>query len=211
MKKVLFLFLAFCGFTAFAQTAQSVNIDFNKTQVPGARIIIAGYEADFVQNALTYRLEKVGGLKGSSSKGFRLYAAQNFPYFGKTTKYDVYTLIEKGSKNSTVVTLSILVSTGNENFVSPTDDPELTQKILDFLTDFRDNYLKEYEKIVRIDKLTALSNTLEKEISTLTRDGEKLRKDIEVLQYKLKENEKNLAGKESDYAKTKSELESLKD
>ena len=210
MKKVLFLFFVFCGFTAFAQTAQSVNIDFNKTKVPGTRIVIAGYEPDFVQNALNYRLEKVGGLRGTYSKGFRLYAAQNFPYFG-TSKYDIYTLIERSNKNAPVVTLNLLVSKGYENFVSPNSDPELTQKMLDFLTDFSGNYLKEYERIVRIDQLTTLSNTLEKEITTLTREEEKLRKDIEIMQYRLKEKEKELAGKESDYTKTKAELESLKD
>ena len=208
MKKTLFLILMLAGFATYAQTAQSVSVDFNKTRVPGVSIVIAGYDADFVQSALTYRLEKVAGLKGTNSKGFRMYPAQNFLDFGNL-KYDIYTLIEKGTKKDPTVTLNLLVSKGNENFVSPTDDPDLTQKMKDFLTEFND-YMKEYDRVQKIEKLTSLINKLDKDRNSLVSDTDKLKKDISNLENKLKEKEKELSKTESELENAKDELNSLK-
>ena len=208
MKKALFFILMFAGFAAYAQTAQSVSIDFNKTRVPGASIVIAGYDADFVQNALTYRLEKVAGLKGTNSKGFRMYPAQNFLDFGNK-KYDIYTLVDKGDKKNPVVTLNLMVSTGNENFVSPVDDPDLAEKMKDFLTEFND-YMKEYERVQKIDNLTNLVNKLEKERNSLVVDTDKLKKEISDRETKLRDKEKELSKTESELENAKNELNSLK-
>jgi hypothetical protein len=145
MKKGLFFILMLLGFTAFAQTAQSTQIEVNKVKVPGVSITIPGYDVDYIQQALQFRLEKVAGLKGSNSKGFRLYPAQVFQDIGPL-KYDIYTSIDKGTKQAPIPTLNLLVSKGNENFASPRDDGELIQKMKDFLNYFANEYLKEYVK-----------------------------------------------------------------
>ena len=208
MKKILLFVLLLPGFVLFAQSAQSVSIDYNKTRVPGVSIVIAGYSADFVQSALTYRLEKVAGLKGTNSKGFRLYQAQNFHDFG-TSKYDIYTYVNSGSKKTQAVTLNLMVSKGNENFVSPTDDPELTQKMKEFLTEFN-NYIKEYDKIQKIDKISASISKLEKTRDSQISDRDKLKKSFDTLASKLKAKEDELSKTESLLQKSKEELNSLK-
>jgi len=209
MKKVLFLILLFLGFSAYAQEAKSTQIEVNKVNVPGVSITIAGYDADYIQNALLFRLEKVAGLKGSNSKGFRYYPAQLFNDFGPI-KYDIYISIDKGTKQAKFVTINLLVSKGNENFATPSDDPELTEKMKDFLTYFANEYLKEYEKSQKIDQLTKSVNTLEKECNTLTSDLEKLKKDFVNLDNKIKEKETEFSKKRSDLESARAELETLK-
>jgi hypothetical protein len=208
MKKTLFFILMFAAVAAYAQTAQSISIDFNKTRVPGVSIVIAGYEADFIQSALTYRLEKVAGLKGTNSKGFRMYPAQNFPAFGNK-KYDIYTCIDKGDKKNPIITLQLMVSTGNENFISPNDDPELTEKLKDFLTEFND-YMKEYDRIQKIENLTNIVNKLEKDRNSLVVDTDKLKKEITDREDKLRTKERELAKTESELETANDELNSLK-
>jgi len=209
MKKLVFVILIALGFTAYAQTPQSISIDFNKKNVPGVSMIIADYDIKVVQNALQYRFEKVAGLKGSSFKGFRMYAAQNFPYFGRLN-YDIYTIVNKGTKKNPAVTVNLMVSKGNENFVSQQDEPEITQKMKDFLTEFATSDIKEYVKVQNIDNLNNTIKKLEKERNSLVSSKDKLKKDIAKLESQLKDKEKELHIKENEIQKAKAELEGLK-
>jgi hypothetical protein len=208
MKKAVFFILMAFGFASYAQTIQSTQVEFNKTKVPGVSLAIAGYDATFIQNALQYRFEKIGGLKGSSSKGFRVYSAQIFPEFG-TLSYDIYTIVNKGSKKDQLVTVNLLVSKGNNNFASPNDDTDLTQKMKDFLTNFP-TVLKEFERVQNIDKIAASIKTLEKECKSLTSDTDKLKKELSKVENNLKNKEKLLFTKQNELQKAKSEMELLK-
>jgi len=209
MKKIVFFILMLFAFAAYAQTAQSTQIEINKVKVPGVSITLAGYDADFLQNALQFRFEKVAGLKGSNSKGFRVYAAQVFHEFG-FTKYDIYTSIDKGTKQSQFITINLLVSKGLDNFITPVDEPDVTQKMKDFLNYFANDYLKEHEKKQKIDQLTKNTTTLEKECSSLSSELDKLRKNLTALENQIKDKETEFSKKKSDLDKAKAELESLK-
>jgi len=209
MKKIFFLILMFSGFAVYAQTAQSTQLEINKVKVPGVSITIAGYEVDYIERALQFRFEKVAGLKGSNSKGFRVYESQVFNDFG-FVKYDIYTSIDKGTKQSQFITINLLVSKGNENFITPVDDPDVTQKMKDFLNYFVNEYLKEYEKQQKVTQLTKTTTTLEKECSSLTADLEKMKKDYTNLSNKIKEKEVELSKKQGELESAKSELETLK-
>jgi len=209
MKKIVLLILMFSVFAVHAQTAQSTQVEINKVKVPGASITIAGYEAAYIQQVLQFRFEKVAGLKGTNSKGFRVYEAQVFNEFG-TIKYDIYTSIDKGTKQAQFVTINLLLSKGLDNFVTPTDDPETTQKMKDFLNYFVNDYLKEYERQQKIDQLTKSTTALEKECRSLTSDLEKMQKEYINLENKIREKEKELAKKQSEYDSDKAELDALK-
>ena len=209
MKKGLFFILMLLGFTALAQTAQSTQVEVSKVKVPGVSITISGYDVDYIQQALQFRFEKAAGLKGSNSKGFRIYEAQVFEDFGPI-KYDIYTSINKGTKQAPIPTLNLLVSKGNENFASPRDDKELIKKMKDFLNNFANEYLKEYGKLQKIDQLTKETGTLEKDCNSLTSEVEKLKKEMTNLENKTKEKEEELTKKQVDLEKFKVELETLK-
>jgi len=209
MKKGLFFILMLLGFTAFAQKAQSTQIEVSKVKVPGVSITISGYEVDYIQQALAFRFEKAAGLKGSNSKGFRVYEAQVFEDFG-SLKYDIYTSIDKGTKQAPIPTLNLLVSKGNENFASPKDDAELVQKMKDFLNYFANEYLKEYGKLQKIDQLTKDIGALEKDHSSLESEIGKLKKEMTNLENKIKEKEEEFAKKQAELDRNRSELDSLK-
>jgi len=208
MKKGFLFILMIIGFVANAQTSQSTIIEFNKAKVSGVNIVIAGYDFEFIQTALLNRLEKVAGLKGTNSKGFRVYLAQTFPEFG-TLNYDIYTRVVKPSKKERSVTIELMVSKGNENFVTPTGEPELTQKMKDFLNAFVP-YLKEYERSKKLETLTNTISQCEKELKTLTSDRDKLKKDFIKLENKLKGKENEIISKESELQNAKNELDVLK-
>jgi len=208
MKKFLFFILMTLGFATYAQTAQSTQVEFNKTKVPGVSIAIAGYDVAFLQNALIQRLEKNAGLKGSNSKDFRVYLSQNYPDFG-TLNYDIYTLVKKASKKDSFVTVYLLVSKGNNNFVSQNMDSELTERMKEFLTNLVP-FLKDFERIQKMDQLTGNIKQLEKEHSTLVKDRDKLQKEFSSVEKKLKDKEKEVNAKAEQIQKAKAALESLK-
>jgi len=209
MKKILLFSLLFVGLTSYAQNAQSTQVEFNKVKVSGVSITIAGYEVDFVKSALEFRLEKVSGLKGTNSKGFRAYLAQVFHDLG-FVKYDIFTLVDKGTKKDQFITISLLVSKGMDVFANPVDDPELTQKMKDFLDYFVNDYLVEYDRKHKINQLTDEINKLEKDCSSLTSDLEKLDKDLTKLQDQIKKKSVELEKKSEALQNAKSDLERIK-
>ena len=203
MKKIAFLILlgAMSAF-AWAQTAQPTMIDFNKVSVPGVIITITDYDATTVQNALQWRMERKGGLKGTDFKGgFRLYSGQTFTNFGDT-KYNIYTRVIPGNKKNPEVIVNLLVSLG-ENFISPTSNPELNQRMIDFLTNFVATSLKEFDINQKEAAHKKDLEKFEKEYKKLVSDRDKTKKTLES-------QEKAVAAKAEQIAKTKAALGSLK-
>jgi hypothetical protein len=208
MKKLVFIILMTLGFATYAQTAQSTQVEYIKTKVPGVSIAIAGYDVTFIQNALIQQLEKNAGLKGTNSKGFRVYLSQNYPDFG-TLNYDIYTLVKKASKKDSFITVYLLVSKGNDNFVSQNMDNELTEKMKEFLTNFV-SFLKDFERIQKVDQLTGNIKQLEKEQSALMKDRDKIQKELLSTEKKFKDKEKEVNTKAGEIQKAKAALEALK-
>jgi len=203
MKKITFFILmgVMSSFT-FAQTAQSTMVELDKERVPGVIITITDYDVATVQDALTARMERIGGLKGTNFKGFRLYSAQNLTDFG-TTKYEIFTRVVPGNKKNPEVIVNLLVSLGSNNFVSPTADPELTQKMIDVLTNFVATFLPEYDTNQKINAHTKELEKLEKEHSKLVSDRDKLRQNLEA-------QEKAVDSKAAEIDKIKGILGNLK-
>jgi len=208
MKKFLFFILMTLGFATYAQTAQSTQVEYNKTNVPGVSIAIAGYDAAFIQNALIQRLEKNAGLKGANSKEFRVYLSQNYPDFG-TLNYDIYTLVKKASKKDSFITVYLLVSKGNNNFVSQNMDSELTDRMKEFLTNFVP-FLKDFERIQKMDQIAGNIKQLEKEHTALVKDRDKLQKEFLSAEKKYKDKEKEVNAKANELEKAKTALDALK-
>ena len=201
MKKIAFLILLGVTTTfAWAQTAQSTMIELDKQSVPGVIVTITNYDAATVQAALTARMERIGGLKGTNFKGFRLYSGQVLTGFG-STKYDIYTRIVPATKKNPEVIVNLLVSA--ETFVSPTSDSELNQKMIEFLTNFATNFLPEFDANKKISAHTKELEKLEKEHTKLVSDRDKLKTSLE-------KQEKAVNAKAEEIAKTKAALGNLK-
>jgi hypothetical protein len=203
MKKITFLFLLGVITTlTMAQNAQNTMMDFNKTKVPGVIVALSNYDVAVVKTALTTRMERIGGLKGTNSMGFRFYPAQIFVDFG-STKLDIFTRVDAGTKKNKDIIVNLLVSTGAENFISQESDPAVNQKMLDFLSDFANNYLTDFDKKQKIDSKTSALKKMEKEYNSLVSARDKL-------QNELNNKEKAIQKKASEISKVKSDLDVLK-
>jgi hypothetical protein len=179
MKKVIFfILLGFISTALFAQTARNTMVSFNKEKVPGINIAVTNCDLATVQEALKERLERIGGLKGVNASGFRLYTDQIFPDFG-SVKYDIYLKADANKKTNDVV-ITLMVSSGNSNFVSQESNPELNQKMIDLLTQFANRYLVEFSANKKFNAQSAELGKLEKEYTKLVSERDKLSKSLEA-------------------------------
>lgn len=182
MKKIVFFIVAsFITSAAIAQTARDgVIIAFDKNNsYSGVSIDIpAGYDVKTVAAALQKRFETVSGLKGSSSGSFRAYLGQAFPDFGPLN-YDIYTqATEIGKKKDKKMVVYLLVSKGNNNFVTIASDPDVVENMKVFLNKFP-AFLKEYQTSEKAKEQEKIIAKLEKENKSLLSDKEKLQKQME--------------------------------
>ncbi|MDR1878714.1 MAG: hypothetical protein LBQ64_04030 [Bacteroidales bacterium] len=202
MKKIMLSVLAtMLMASVFSQTAKDEMVLFDKTNVLGASIS-CDYDATLTSKALQNRFEQDMKLKGTNLKGFRYYQSQSFPEFG-SLNYDIYTQVKvTGKKSEQKTVIYLLISKGNENFCTPTDDPALFEKMKTFLTNFMP-YLREYDIDKKIQDQTKRIEKLEKENNALILARDKLKKQLE-------DKEKAIAAKADELAKIKTSLEELK-
>ncbi|MDR0367855.1 MAG: hypothetical protein LBH82_01780 [Bacteroidales bacterium] len=179
MKKVFFL-IATMAITSvsIAQTAQERSIPFDKNNsYSGVSLDVSDYDVKTIAGALQSRFE-ISGLKGSNSGKFRAYLAQNFPEFG-TQNYDIYTqVVEVGKKKEKKTMVYLLVSKGNNNFVTPSSDPDIVNNMKTYLNGFT-AYLKQYDTSLKIAEQQKNLAKMEKEFKSLTANKEKLQKQLD--------------------------------
>ncbi|MDR0811708.1 MAG: hypothetical protein LBN23_05495, partial [Paludibacter sp.] len=101
-----------------------------------------------------------------------------------------------------------LVSTGNENFVSPVNDAEIFDKMKSFLTTFS-AYLREYDLNLKIAEQKGILNNLDKEHGKMVSDIEKWRKQIADLQASTAKREKEIDTKKAEIEQVKAKIQDL--
>lgn len=193
MKKLVFFIAAsLITSVAIAQTAQDGIIQFDKTSsYSGVTLDVTGYDIKVTQGALQNRFETTSGLKGSNSGKFRAYLAQAFPDFG-SQNYDIYTqVIETGKKKDKKTIINLLVSKGNNNFVTPASDPDIISNMKIFLNNFT-TYLKEYDTSVKAAEQQKNIAKMEKEYKSLNSDKEKLQKQMDKKNAEIQQKQEEL-------------------
>jgi chromosome segregation ATPase len=106
-------------------------------------------------------------------------------------------------KKSNSVTINLLVDKGNDNFADPNTDPDLVQRMKDFLTNFATTYLSEFDLNLKIDAQTA-------EVEKLNREYNSIASDIEKLKKELSAKENSLSAKEAALNRAKDVLNELR-
>jgi thiamine kinase-like enzyme len=203
MKKLIFFMsLLLTASIVFGQKAKEEMITFNKIPRSGVSIIISDNDPKTVQAALRERMETDAGLKGSNSGGFRFYQNQQFPTFG-LLNYDIYTQVtETGSRKNKRTVVYLLVSKGNQNFVTPATDPELVNNMKKFLNDFT-GYLEKYNVDEQIRAKAKTIEKLEKQNNKLVSKRDKMKKQLDAQESQVTKNQTELTN-------LKSALEGLK-
>ena len=217
MKKLLLLPAMLMAFaTVMAQSIETKSVQVGPVTAPGFSVTIQK-KADLVQNAMDKRL-KEAGLKTKKSEGFVAALEQLFAEI-TPNPINLYTKVEKESKNAATVTVCVIptdltadresmqanVRRFVENFVQYVDKYEAQ---LNMATE--QSNLKKAQKV----HASALS-TVEKHDKSIQKNKEKIaekKKDIEKYNQKIKECQDDIKKLEEENKKLEGKkTEAMKD
>ncbi|MCG2615134.1 hypothetical protein LZZ85_12615 [Terrimonas sp. NA20] len=184
---------------ATAQTS-STSIQFNKTMRPALSVELMNNTADAEATILErlhsagYNPETTGSLfwKNNKKDGFYIFNNVSLASVGNK-KIDMYFKIVSKNKeeiNNSIVYL--LLTTGNENFVSPESDPALWAGAESFLQGFPASTTA-YSLEQDIKKQETLVTDSRKKIASLLKDGQGIEDKIKLLQADLIKNQSDQA------------------
>ena len=205
MKRIFTFAVAIMLFTCVkAQNVQESRVNFLESSVPGYTLTL-DRNADFVKAALKDRMERIGGLKSKSFKGFVSYPEQ---YFGEiaTSPINIYTLVEEvGKKNNkqTVVTLFVLTPE-----LKTIENEETSAKTRQFLTDFT-QYLTKFEAFQKMNEAAERLKKAQKEQSTLITSKDNTEKEITAKNSKIESKNKEITSYKEKIQKCEEEISKL--
>lgn len=201
MKKLFALLALVCVLGSLS--AQKVNETvtlFGKDQLSGFTTNIAQTPSDIVEHAMVDKLEKGFGLKGSKKKGYYVYMNQPCPAFGEA-RYDIYfTTAEVGKKKNRATQVTLVVSTGNQNCISFSNDPRTSRNIVAFLEAFPYD-VEAYKTTMKINELKDEIAALEKERVNLEKDQEKAKEKATTMNENMQVNVAQVEAKTAEIAK----------
>ncbi len=204
MKKILVLVVFASAF--FSLSAQKVNetvVLYGKEQIKGFTINIYDNSPEIVEGALVDKFETQYKLKGSKKKGYHVYENQTCDAFGDA-RYDIYfTTAEVGKKKDKTTQVILVVSTGNLNCITFTNDPRSSRNIVNFL-EHLDKDIESYKIKLRIEELRNNLNNLNKDRQSMLKEQTKLQEKRNVT-----EAEVNRLTEQIEQTSTVEEKESL--
>jgi hypothetical protein len=183
------------------------NINYNKLTVAGLACEF-NYEKKLVEKTCLEKMQATMG-KSKSIKDFEVFRGVRMPEWGPDV-YDIYVKIDKKSKkedNKSV--LYMMVSLGNENFVTPTSHPTVIAGAKNYINNMMpwfaakdlENQIKEQEEAVK---------KTEKQYNRSIEDGDDLAKKKVKIEKEIEENKSEQARKKDEVDKQRQILEALK-
>lgn len=207
MKKFLItvtLIVLICN--SRAQTRFGVA-EYNKREVP-AVIGEIPFEEDITKDGLFKHFEKLG-YKSKKVKDFVVYNSVSLPQLG-TEPLDIYFTVDRKSrqeKGTSVVTM--LISTGFENFVNDTLNPDLIAAARIYLTNLRE-VIAEYDLELQIENQEEVLKKAEKKYINLQEDGVDLQKKKKKIEEEIAKNNVDQAQQKVEKERQKQILDNLK-
>ncbi|RYY62259.1 MAG: hypothetical protein EOO05_03480 [Chitinophagaceae bacterium] len=215
----LIVLTALTGFTTLAATAQSTvsPIEIDKKMQQGLRLDLPN-NTDMAEGTLLQKLKETGYTpettgtmfwKKKKQDGFYVFNGVQLPDLNNQ-KLDLYFKIDrKTKKDKDSSTMSMLVSKGYDNFVTPESDSATFSAASRFLDGFLANTASYslQQDIMNQEKLVA---SAEKKMQKLQDDDESLRKKIDQLNKDLVENRTAIELQAAEVAKQRASLETLK-
>jgi len=182
-----FLSLLIAGSTilsARAQNAREVNVSIdneNKTAFVGDYNV----SADVLNLTWAEHMKKAGMPSPGKTKGYTLYKGVILPEIS-TNRMDIYSRVD-GKKASS--TLTILVATGYNNFVSSANDGQVSGNVTALLNKLWSEAAAKQAQLALLAEITAQ----QKQVSTSEKDARKRTKDVAKLQSQRDKLEKKIA------------------
>jgi len=207
MKIILFpIFICCMTLSSMAQEAYESKIKWAKTDVACVAIDM-NFPPSTVEDVLESRFKKEN-LKSKSEDGFELFRAVKFPTFSTDKMIDILYKVEKKDKDKEKSRIFMMVSYGNNNFISSKEDELLIKNVKDFLNNFS-SVVNKYILEQKIEEQKEVVAKSEKKYINLQDDQKSLEKQRDDLIKKLEENAKDQVAQKEDIAKQKETLESL--
>lgn len=201
MKKLFALLtLVFVFGSLSAQKVNETVTLFGKEQLTGFVTNITQASSEIVEQTLVNKFEKEFALKGSKKKGYYVYQNQPCPTFGDA-RYDLYFKTEEvGKKKNRSTQVTLVVSTGNQNCISFSNDPRTSRNIVNFLETLPLN-VEAYKKVLRINELKSEIETLEKDRVSVEKDQEKAQQKVNQANEDMQLNVAQVEAKTAEIAK----------
>ena len=217
MKKsiTLVLFLL-AGLNAALTQSASVTVSYNKSDQPALKLELP-YDESVSEDFIVYNLRKTGYDAETKGKLFWKQSKMNGYYIFKEVKFqgikqpvDLYFKVERlGRKSKDESVIYLLVSTGNENFVSSGYDENLYNSAQKFLDGFVEKSAA-YKLELDIKAQEDVVKDEEKRYSKLEDTEKELNKKMKQLEEDLKDNTKDKEQQEKKLDSEKKKLDDLK-
>jgi hypothetical protein len=204
MSKLLFSFLltALINIASFAQ-ARYVFIEFKDAQRPSV-VHEFSFPEKTVAKAIDDKMEKLG-YKGKESKGFIVYKGVNLSELG-SQPLDMYFKINGKRENTTV---NLMLSKGNENFVTELDDASTINNAKSFM-DTLASGIEAYDLEQQIANQENDLKKAEKKYQNLINDADNLQKEKRKIENNIEENLKDQKNQQAEIEKQRQIFETLK-
>ena len=201
MKKLFALLtLVFVFGSLSAQKVNETVTMFGKDQLTGFTTNITQATSDIVEQTLANKFEKDYSLKGSKKKGYYVYLNQPCNAFGDA-RYDLYfTTADVGKKKNRSTQVTLVVSTGNQNCISFSNDPRTSRNIVMFLESLSKD-VDVYKTMLRINELKSEIESLEKDRTSVEKDQEKVKDKIKKTNEEMQVNVAQVEAKSAEIAK----------
>ena len=207
MKKfrLLFLSILICS-GAFAQT-HTVMVDYQKVSREALTNEIYFAEKT-VSNAIEESMDKIGA-KGKSSKGYTVYKGVKLPELGSDS-YDLYFSVDRKSKKEKEISaVTLMISKGDDNFITASSDAGLMAKAKAYLDNLWD-MVAVYDLEQQISLQEDLVKKNEKKANNFIEDAADLEKKKKKVEQDIVDNKKAQVSQQEEVENQKKILETLK-
>jgi hypothetical protein len=208
MKKLIFTFIAFLSlhFTVSSQ-AHYVFINFKDAQMPAIQNEYS-FPEKTVSKAIDDKLMKMG-YKGKESKGFTVYRSVVSPELG-SQPHDLYFKVDrKSKKEKDNAVVNMLITSGNENFVSDSSDVTTINNAKIFL----DNLMPAVAAFDLQQQISAQQEAVknaERKYKNLQDDADDFQKKKKRIEQQIEDNQKDQKGQQAEIEKQRQLLEALR-
>jgi hypothetical protein len=198
--------LTMTGITVNAQS-YSGSTEYNKTPQPAA-IAELPYGAGMVEDAIKYKMEKMG-FSGKETKGFRTYKSIKVPEISAEPVDLLFKVERKSRRDKDASFVYMLVSKGNDRFLSDTLDAVTFTNAKTYLGNVR-NSVEAYSLELDITAQEDAVKKADKKYNSLIDDGLDLEKRKRKIEQDIEENKVNQQKQKDEAEKQRQMLLTLK-
>lgn len=197
--------ILFFNVAAFSQ-ARYAFIDYKDAQ-KAAVVNDFSYQESIVSKAIQDKMQKLG-YKGKESKSFIMYKNVTISELGNNA-YDLYFKIDRKSrKEKDVTSVTMLLSKGNETFVTEADDAQAIKNAKYFLDNLIPN-VQAFDLQKQITDQEDVVKKTEKKYKNLLDDADDLQKRKRKIEQQIEENIRDQKDQQTEIEKQKQLLQVL--